>query len=167
MMNSAYLLIGGNIGDRIKNLAKTRSFIDMRIGKIVKTSAIYETAAWGITEQPDFLNQVLLVESKLPAQKIMQLILSIENKLGRVRTQKNASRIIDIDILFYNNEIINEMALTVPHPEIQNRKFALIPLNDIAPDFVHPILKLSLKHLLYISKDTLEVKRLPNTNSTF
>jgi len=167
MMNSAYLLIGGNIGDRIKNLAKTRSFIDMGIGKIVKTSSIYETAAWGITEQPDFLNQVLLVESKLPAQKIMQLILSIENKLGRVRTQKNASRIIDIDILFYNNEIINEMGLTVPHPEIQNRKFALIPLNDIAPHFVHPILKLSLKHLLSISKDKLEVKRLPNTNSPF
>ncbi len=167
MMNSAYLLIGGNIGDRIKNLAKTRSFIDMGIGKIVKTSSIYETAAWGITEQPDFLNQVLLVESKLPAQKIMQLILSIENKLGRVRTQKNASRIIDIDILFYNNEIINEMGLTVPHPEIQNRKFALIPLNDIAPDFVHPNLKLSLKHLLSISKDKLKVKRLQHTNSPF
>lgn len=167
MMNSAYLLIGGNIGDRIKNLAKTRSFIGMGIGKIVKTSSIYETAAWGITEQPDFLNQVLLVESKLPAQKIMQLILSIENKLGRVRTQKNASRIIDIDILFYNNEIINEMGLTVPHPEIQNRKFALIPLNEIATEFVHPILKLSLKNLLSISKDKLEVKRLPNTNSPF
>jgi len=167
MMNFAYLLIGGNIGDRIKNLAKTRSFIDMGIGKIVKTSSIYETAAWGITDQPDFLNQVLLVESKLPAQKIMQLILFIENKLGRVRTQKNASRIIDIDILFYNNEIINEMGLTVPHPEIQNRKFALIPLNDIAPHFVHPHLKLSLKHLLSISKDKLEVKQLPNTNSPF
>jgi 2-amino-4-hydroxy-6-hydroxymethyldihydropteridine diphosphokinase len=166
-MNAAYLLIGGNIGDRIKNLAKTRSFIEIEIGKIVKASSIYETAAWGITDQPDFLNQVLLIESKLPAQKIMQLILSIENKLGRVRTQKNASRIIDIDILFYNNEIINETGLTVPHPEIQNRKFALMPLNEITPDLVHPILKISLKHLLYISKDKLEVKRLPNTISPF
>ncbi len=164
-MNSVYLLIGGNLGNRVENLDLAKSFINNKLGKIIKISSIYETAAWGITEQPDFLNQVLLVESKLPAQKIMQLIFSIENKLGRVRTQKNASRIIDIDILFYNNEIINEIGLTVPHPEIQNRKFALIPLNDIAPDFLHPILKLSLKHLLSISKDKLEVKRLPNTNS--
>ncbi len=166
-MNSVYLLIGGNLGNRIENFNVAKAFISSELGKIIKTSSIYETAAWGITDQPDFLNQVLLIESKLPAQKIMQLILSIENKLGRVRTQKNASRIIDIDILFYNNEIINEMGLTVPHPEIQNRKFALIPLIDIAPDFVHPILKLSLKHLLSISKDKLEVKQLPNTNSPF
>jgi 2-amino-4-hydroxy-6-hydroxymethyldihydropteridine diphosphokinase len=166
-MNSVYLLIGGNLGNRVENLDLAKSFINNKLGKIIKISSIYETAAWGITEQPDFLNQVLRVTSKLPAQKIMQIILSIENKMGRVRTQKNASRIIDIDILFYNNEIINETGLTVPHPEIRNRKFALVPLNEIAPHFVHPLLQLSMKHLLSISKDKLEVKQLPNTNTPF
>jgi 2-amino-4-hydroxy-6-hydroxymethyldihydropteridine diphosphokinase len=93
----------------------------------------------------------------------MQLILSIENKMGRVRTQKNASRIIDIDILFFNDEIISNENLTIPHPEIQNRKFALIPLNEIASDLVHPVFKQSIKNLLSTSKDKLQVKPLSKT----
>ena len=90
----------------------------------------------------------------------MQIILSIENKMGRIRTQKNASRIIDIDILFFNDEIINKQNLTIPHSEIQNRKFALIPLHEIAADLVHPVFKQSIKDLLSTSKDKLEVKLL-------
>ena len=157
-MNSAYLLIGGNLGDRIQNLADANRLIEEEIGEIIKMSSIYETAAWGITEQPDFLNQVLLVKTKLTAEKMMLVILSIEKKLGRIRTQKNASRIIDIDILFFNNEIINKPQLTIPHPELQNRKFALIPLNEIAPDLIHPVFKQSIKNLLSTSKDTLPVR---------
>lgn len=160
MMNSAYLLIGGNLGNRIENLAKARSFIENELGEIIKASSIYETAAWGITEQPDFLNQVLLIKTKFPAERTMQLILSIENKMGRVRSQKNASRIIDIDILFFNEEIISQENLTIPHPEIQNRKFTLIPLNEIASDLIHPVFKQSIKNLLSTSKDKLEVKPL-------
>ena len=159
-MNSAYLLIGGNLGDRVENLNKAKIFIQKDIGEIINTSSIYQTASWGITEQPDFLNLVLLVETELSAEEIMQLILTIENKMGRVRTQKNASRIIDIDILFFNDEIISLTNLTIPHPEIQNRKFALIPLNEIAPYFLHPVFKLSIQNLLSTSKDKLEVKPL-------
>lgn len=162
-MNSTYLLIGGNLGNRIENLAIARSLIENELGKIIKASSIYETAAWGITEQPDFLNQVLLIKTKFSPEKMMQLILSIENKMGRVRTQKNASRIIDIDILFFNDEIISNENLTIPHPEIQNRKFALIPLNEIASDLVHPVFKQSIKNLLSTSKDKLQVKPLSKT----
>ena len=159
-MNSAYLLIGGNLGNRIENLTKAISAIEKDIGKIIKVSAIYQTASWGITEQPDFLNQVLLVTTKFSAAETMQIILSVENKMGRIRTLKNASRIIDIDILFFNDEIISQPNLTIPHPEIQNRKFALIPLNEIAPQLLHPVFKQSIQNLLSTSKDKLEVKPL-------
>jgi 2-amino-4-hydroxy-6-hydroxymethyldihydropteridine diphosphokinase len=159
-MNSAYLLIGGNLGNRIENLTKAISAIEKDIGKIIKVSAIYQTASWGITDQPDFLNQVLLVTTKFSAEQTMQIILSIENKMGRIRTLKNASRIIDIDILFFNDEIISSRHLTIPHPEIQNRKFALIPLNEIASEFIHPVFKKSIQNLLSTSKDKLKVKPL-------
>lgn len=159
-MNSAYLLIGGNLGNRIENLTKAISAIEKGIGKIIKVSTIYQTASWGITDQPDFLNQVLLVTTKFSAAETMQIILSVENKMGRIRTLKNASRIIDIDILFFNDEIINSRLLTIPHPEIQNRKFVLIPLNEIAPQLLHPVFKQSIQNLLSTSKDKLEVKPL-------
>lgn len=157
-MNTAYLLIGGNLGERVMNLDKAKAFISNDIGKIINASSIYETASWGITEQPDFLNQVLLIETRLYAKQLLHKIFSIENKMGRVRTQKNASRIIDIDILFFNDHLINEPGLTIPHPEIQHRKFALIPMTEIAPGFVHPLLEMQMKDILSTSKDTLEVK---------
>lgn len=157
-MNLAYLLIGGNLGDRVQNLAIARSLIEKELGDIVKASSIYETASWGIMEQPDFLNQVILVETKFSPEKTMKLIHSIENNMGRIRTHKNASRVIDIDILFFNDEVINGDGLTIPHPEIQNRKFALIPMNEIACDHIHPVFKKSIKNLLSTSPDMLEVK---------
>ncbi len=159
-MNSVYLLIGGNLGKRIENLVVAKSFIENDIGKIIKASSVYETAAWGITEQPEFLNQVLLIKTKFAAEKMMGLIHSIENKMGRIRSQKNASRTIDIDILFFNDEIINRTNLTIPHPEIQNRRFALVPLNEIASGMVHPVFKQSIKNLLSTTNDKLEVKPL-------
>lgn len=162
-MNLVYLLIGGNLGDRIKNLAEARYNIEKEIGRIIKSSSIYETASWGITDQPDFLNRVLLVKTKCSADETMQLILSIENKMGRLRTQKNASRVIDIDILFFNDDIIDKPGLTIPHPEIQNRKFALIPMNEIAADHIHPVFKQSVKNLLSTSADRLEVNVLDNS----
>jgi 2-amino-4-hydroxy-6-hydroxymethyldihydropteridine diphosphokinase len=157
-MNLVYLLIGGNLGDRVNNLAIAKYNIEREIGRIITSSSIYETASWGISEQPDFLNQVLLIETKCSAEQAMQLILSIENKMGRIRTQKNASRVIDIDILFFNKETIDKPGLTIPHPEIQNRKFALIPMSEIAPDHMHPVFKMSIKNLLSTSSDKLEVK---------
>jgi len=159
-MNSVYLLIGGNLGKRIENLVVAKSFIEKDIGKIIKASSVYETAAWGITEQPDFLNQVLLIKTKLAAEKMMGLIHFIENKMGRIRSQKNASRTIDIDILFFNDEIINRTNLIIPHPEIQNRRFVLVPLNEIASGLIHPVFKQSIKNLLSTTNDKLEVKPL-------
>src|SRR5215211_2630893 len=115
-MNKAYLLLGGNIGDRLANLGKAKQFLEKKVGKIVVYSSVYETAPWGNIDQPDFLNQVLLIETELSADQITKQILFIESTLGRVRTEKNASRIIDIDILFFNEEIIETEDVIVPHP---------------------------------------------------
>ena len=159
-MNSAYLLTGGNLGDRLKNLTCAKELIEHEAGKIILASSIYETASWGLTAQPKFLNQVLLIKTKFSAEKLMQSILSIENKMGRIRTIKNASRIIDIDILFFNDDVIDKPHLCIPHPEIQNRKFVLAPLNEIASLYIHPVFKQTIKSLLSTLKDNLEVKLL-------
>ncbi len=124
-----------------------------------RRSAIYQTAAWGNTEQPDFLNQVIIVQTKLTAVQTMQTILQIEKEMGRMRTVKNAPRIIDIDILFFNKEIINTAELTVPHPQLQNRRFVLVPLNELSPNFKHPVLKKNIHQLFIHCHDKLNVKK--------
>ncbi len=159
-MNKTYLLIGGNVGNRIANLKNAINLIEQHIGNITNRSPIYETGAWGNRNQPDFLNQVLIVETNLNAAECMQLIFLMENKMGRVRDKKNDPRIIDIDILFFNDEIINDPNLTIPHPQIQNRKFVLIPMNEIAPNLVHPLLNQTIKNLLSTCPDQLEVRLL-------
>lgn len=159
-MNKAYLLIGGNVGNRIDNIGTAITFLQQQVGKIIKRSSVYETEAWGNTNQPDFFNQVLLVETALGAAECMQHIFSIENKMGRIRRKKNDPRIIDIDILFFNDEIINEPHLTIPHPQIQNRRFVLIPMNELSPDLIHPVLNKSINNLLSTCDDQLEVRLL-------
>ena len=156
-MNRAYLLLGGNIGNRLARFKKAKQLLEKQIGKVIKYSRFYETASWGNTDQPDFLNQVLLIETKLTAEKIMEQILFIENIMGRVRSEKNASRIIDIDILFFNEEIIEAKNLIVPHPQIQNRNFVLYPLNELSPQLKHPVLKKTIHELLLQCNDTLDV----------
>lgn len=148
------------MGDRKSNLEEAAALIEENIGTITKRSSIYETEAWGNKDQPSFYNQVLIVESKFSAHDIMSKILEIEKEMGRIRTVKNAARIIDIDILFYNNEIIEDSLLTVPHKEIQNRSFVLMPLNEVAANYVHPVLKTSIKQLLSQCTDPLKVIRL-------
>ena len=159
-MNSVYLLLGSNMGDSEQMLAATRMRIEKAIGNIKKKSSIYRTAAWGKEDQADFLNQVIIVESKLSAEKILHKIFFIEKEMGRIRTIKNAARVIDIDILFFNDEVVNTETLQVPHPQIQNRKFVLVPLAQIAADLVHPILKKSIKDLLHICTDPLDVQKI-------
>ena len=158
-MNKTYLLLGSNMGNSKAMLSKAVRLIKKQIGVITRQSDLYATAAWGNTKQPDFLNQIIIVETTLSAHQTMQTILSIEKKMGRVRTIKNAPRIIDIDILFFNKEIIEEAKLSVPHLQIQNRRFVLIPLNQLSPNLRHPVLKKSVHQLLIHCPDKLNVKK--------
>jgi 2-amino-4-hydroxy-6-hydroxymethyldihydropteridine diphosphokinase len=158
-MNNTYLLLGSNIGNSKASLAKAIAQIEKQIGTITRLSSLYTTAAWGNTKQPDFLNQVITVETELTAWQTMQTILNIEKKMGRIRTIKNAPRIIDIDILFFNKEIIEQEQLCIPHPQIQNRRFVLVPLNQLSPNLKHPLLKKTIHQLLLHCPDSLNVKK--------
>jgi 2-amino-4-hydroxy-6-hydroxymethyldihydropteridine diphosphokinase len=159
-MNKSYLLKGGNMGDRTGKLLEAKKNIATYCGTILMESSLYETAAWGKADQPDFLNQVLYLQTSLSAVALMKEILLIEEKMGRTRTEKYGSRTIDIDILFYNDEIIREPGLIIPHPEIQNRRFVLVPLQEIAPGLVHPVLLKSISTLLKDCGDKLDVKKI-------
>ncbi len=158
-MNKIYLLLGSNLGDSIAQLSKAILHIEKKIGCINRKSNLYITAAWGNPKQPHFLNQVIIVDTKLTALKTMKTILQIEKKMGRLRTVKNAPRIIDIDILFFNKEIINQELLITPHAQIQNRRFVLVPLNQLSPQLKHPILKKSIHQLLISCSDKLNVRK--------
>ncbi len=159
-MNKVVLLIGSNIGDRLSYLEKAETEITVELGRIVRQSSIYETASWGNTSQENFLNRVLIIESTLAANEMMKKIISIEEKMGRRRTAKWEPRIIDIDILFFNNEIISKEDLIIPHPHLHERKFTLIPLTELIPDYLHPVLKKSVAELLSGLNDPLEVKKI-------
>ncbi len=158
-MNKIYLLLGSNMGNSKAQLSKAIGYIEKQIGGIIRQSSLYSTAAWGNTKQPDFLNQVIIIETTLSAQQTMQTILTIEKKMGRIRTVKNAPRIIDIDILFFNKEIIEEDQLSVPHPQIQNRRFVLVPLNQLSPNLKHPAIEKTVHQLLLHCSDMLNVKK--------
>ena len=158
-MNTVYLLLGSNMGDSEQMLAVATSMIEKNIGKLEKSSSIYRTAAWGKEDQPDFLNQIIIVSSSLSSSTVLKELFGIEKEMGRVRTTKNAARVIDIDMLFFNDEIIQTETLTVPHPQIQNRKFVLVPLVEIAPNFQHPVLKKSSLELLHFCTDRLNVQK--------
>jgi len=158
-MNKAYLMIGGNLGKREENFEMTRKLIEQCCGPIVKSSSLYETAAWGKTDQPSFLNQALEIETRLNAKQLMRRILKLEKTMGRERAEKYGPRIIDIDILLFNQEEYDYSFLKIPHPEMQNRRFALLPLAEIEPDLQHPVLKKSISQLLEECPDKLEVKK--------
>jgi 2-amino-4-hydroxy-6-hydroxymethyldihydropteridine diphosphokinase len=160
-MNTAYVLLGGNKGERLTNIEKAISFIEELVGPTSNKSKIYVTAAWGNTNQPDFYNQVICVNTALSAIELLQRLLSIENKLGRKRgDQKWQERTIDLDILFFNNDIIDSPNLKVPHPHLHERKFTLIPFSEIAPNFIHPVFNKSITELNNECTDLLEVNPL-------
>jgi 2-amino-4-hydroxy-6-hydroxymethyldihydropteridine diphosphokinase len=155
----AYLMLGGNQGDVVFNLNKSVLLIEQWVGHVLQRSNIYKTKAWGNTEQPDFLNQAVLIETDLSAKDLLTSLISIEVFLGRVRgDEKWAERTIDIDILFYKEDIIDTPELTIPHPHLQNRRFVLEPLNEIAPAFLHPSLKKTITTLLNECNDSLSAE---------
>ncbi|MBS1564719.1 MAG: 2-amino-4-hydroxy-6-hydroxymethyldihydropteridine diphosphokinase [Bacteroidetes bacterium] len=158
-MNKSYLLIGGNTGDRSGYLTRAAGLINASAGLITRFSSIYETAAWGKTDQPSFLNQALELETSLEPAVLMETLLSIEARLGRERLERYGPRVIDIDMLLYNDAVINTPLLTVPHPELSRRRFALEPLNEIAGHYVHPLLKKTIAQLLAECPDPLAVKK--------
>ena len=159
-MNKAYLLTGGNTGNREQHLQQAIELISQKCGIIRKQSSLYETAAWGKTDQPAFLNQALLLHTDMEAPELMQVLLSIEELMGRHREEKYGPRIIDIDVLLFNNSLLQSPLITVPHPELANRRFALTPLAEIAPNHKHPLLHKTIRQLLKECFDTLPVKRI-------
>lgn len=159
-MGKVYLLLGGNLGDRKMLIANAENELRKQIGDIVLKSSLYETKAWGREQQTNFLNKVLAINTKLNAFEILNIIQNIEVKLGRKRVEHWGSRTIDIDILFYENEIIDTEDLKIPHPLINMRKFVLSPLLEIIPDFIHPGLKKTIRELYLICEDKLEVTKI-------
>lgn len=159
-MDGIYLLLGSNLGNKEENLRIASSHLVAKAGKIIKPSAIYETSAWGETDQPVFLNQVIEIQTSLSPIGLLAALQDIEVEMGRIRLGHWKERIIDIDILYYHQQIIRSQRLTIPHPEMQNRRFTLVPLCEIAPEFMHPVLKKSNVALLAACKDTLNVERM-------
>ncbi|WP_018478454.1 2-amino-4-hydroxy-6-hydroxymethyldihydropteridine diphosphokinase [Pontibacter roseus] len=157
-MPRLYLLLGGNLGDRVLYLQQARAGIAKRIGILERSSSLYETAAWGNTEQPAFLNQVLEVQTELSPEQVLQDINMLEQELGRVRLEHWGARVIDIDILFYDDLVLQTQRLTIPHPQLHLRRFTLLPLAELAPELVHPVLGKSISTLLVDCPDELEVR---------
>lgn len=159
-MNEAYLCLGGNIGDREKALNLALVKISELAGQIETKSAIYETEAWGVEKQQAYLNQCAKITTELTPGELIETLLSIEKSLGRERNFDHTyePRTLDIDILFYNNFIIEQEHLVIPHPRLQLRKFVLIPLNEIAPNYLHPALNKTIFSMLKECEDTSEVK---------
>ncbi|HEX3384101.1 MAG TPA: 2-amino-4-hydroxy-6-hydroxymethyldihydropteridine diphosphokinase [Mucilaginibacter sp.] len=159
-MTDVFLLLGSNLGDRQAYLQQAIAHIEQEIAPVVARSSVYETQSWGKTDEPDYLNQVIQLQTNIPAKGILYKILNIEKAMGREREVKWGSRIIDIDILFYGSEVINEDQLIVPHPELHNRMFTLAPLAEIAPELSHPVLKKNIARLKRELKSNLHVKKL-------
>ncbi len=157
-MNRAYLLLGSNLGNREENLKISKELIGLECGKILQSSLIYETEPWGTINQPLFLNQALKLATSLTSSELIKTVLKIETTMGRLRVEKMGPRLIDIDILFFNDEILETEMLQLPHPELQNRKFVLTPLAEIAPLLFHSILNKTVIQLLNGCKDEMKVK---------
>ncbi len=158
------LHLGSNMGNRREHLLRAAHEITEKVGEISRQSAIYQTEAWGETEQPDFLNQSILAVTNLTPQEVLTTILQIEEDLGRIREKKWGPRLIDIDLLFYETVILDTPNLTLPHPQIPFRKFVLIPTMEIFGDFIHPVFNLSIEELYLRCRDQGEVYLMEDFN---
>jgi 2-amino-4-hydroxy-6-hydroxymethyldihydropteridine diphosphokinase len=158
--NRAYLLIGGNIGDREEYLRQAREAIGQSCGSVLDISSVYETEPWGLGQQATFLNQALALETSFSADLLLKEILHAEERLGRKRDVKYGPRTIDIDILLFNEAVIDMPGLIIPHPQLQNRRFALAPLAEIASGKLHPVLNKTIAELLSECPDPLNVYKI-------
>lgn len=156
-MNGVYLLLGTNLGERLSNLSLACRLLSEGGCMIEAKSRVYETAAWGITEQPSFLNQVLKADTTLSPEDLLALLLRTEQEMGRIRHVKWGERLIDIDILYYHDVVQESTDLHIPHPQIQNRRFTLVPMVELAADEIHPTLQKTQAELLEGCPDDLEV----------
>ena len=157
IVNHVFLLLGSNEGDRGNYLENARFRMQLLAGRATTASSIYQTAAWGNTSQAPFLNQVIAIDTTLDPHVLLSTVLAVEKSLGRIRTEKWAPRTIDIDILFYGDQAINEPDLVIPHALLHDRRFALIPLAEISPELLHPLLKKTIRQLLEECQDHLDV----------
>ncbi|MEP1097170.1 MAG: 2-amino-4-hydroxy-6-hydroxymethyldihydropteridine diphosphokinase [Cyclobacteriaceae bacterium] len=158
-MNGIYLLLGSNLGDRLEKLRTASKSLEERQIKILNESSVYETEPWGVSDQPWFLNVVLQIETALQESKLLETCLKVEEDMGRSRIEKWGARLIDIDILYYNDIVLDTNSLQLPHPEIANRKFTLLPLCELIPNQPHPISKLSQVEMLTKCKDELDCRQ--------
>jgi 2-amino-4-hydroxy-6-hydroxymethyldihydropteridine diphosphokinase len=147
MTSPIYLALGTNLGDREANLQAAREALSSRV-RLIRASSIYVTPPWGYIDQPEFLNQVVEVDTVLKPLPLLHFLKDSEAKMGREATFHNGPRLIDLDILFYGQAVMDGRILTVPHPRLQDRAFVLVPLDEIAPDFVHPALHKTVHELL-------------------
>lgn len=156
------VILGSNSGNKAGYIKQATALLDRQAGKLVAFSSLYETAPWGFESDEPFLNRVAQFESKLSPEDFLQQALSIEKSLGRTRPtdSRYASRTIDIDLLFCDSQILCTPALILPHPRIAERRFALVPLNEIMPDFIHPLFHKTLSQLLSECTDPLAVKKI-------
>lgn len=159
-MNSVFLLLGTNEGNRVHWLQTAIELLFQKVGKIIACSSVYETAAWGLQEQNSFYNLVVQMQTNLNAKTLLQQIQNIEQECGRQRVIKWGSRTLDIDILYFNNEIIDQLNLKVPHPFMTERRFTMVPLTEIAPLYEHPFFHKTNNHLLDECSDKLPVEKI-------
>lgn len=155
----AYLLLGSNLGNRQDILRTAVAQLHQLAGPLVAQSSLYETAAWGLTDQPAFLNQAVAVATALPPEALLAACQQVEQQAGRTREIRWGARTLDVDILLYGQEIIDTPTLQVPHPRLPERRFALMPLAEIAPEVVHPGLSRTVAELLAVCGDELGVER--------
>jgi 2-amino-4-hydroxy-6-hydroxymethyldihydropteridine diphosphokinase len=156
-MPTAYILMGGNLGPREQLLRQAQEGLEA-LGRVAGASDIYETAAWGVEGQPPYLNQALRLETPLSPHNLLDGLQAVERQLGRARGERWQARTMDLDLLFYDADVIETGRLSVPHPRLHLRRFVLLPLAQLAPNLLHPVLGLPVEALLHQCPDALPVQ---------